>query len=542
MTSFLLWLVAFGPLGLLGAGLIPTAVSNQNPRTLISIVRLFSFLSFIGAVSALVSLTLFPQLVTPLIGSHGVGFSLYLDTISASMFTLVSFIGAIVILFSQNYLAGDPGHGRFMKLISITLGSVLLLIIAGNLWQLFVAWVFTSLGLHRLLIFYSDRPSAILAARKKWVLSRLGDLSLLTGLILIYLELGSLEYSLIFKSLGESASGSLTYVASLFALAALLKSAQFPIHGWLLEVMETPTPVSALLHAGVINAGGFMLIRFSVLVSSSPTAMNTLLIVGAVTAIFGSLVMLTQTSVKVSLAYSTIAQMGFMMLECGLGMFSAAMLHIVAHSLYKAHAFLSSGETVKQAQPPTAHTNVLTLWEAFVVSSLIVLTALLTTTAVGFFIGSTMFTNTGGSTLSYIFALGLTILVSTGLQIRQSFIALVSIVVVRIVGIMVVFYTVQFVAESLFANHLAPQSKELSLSELLLRIGVVFAFSVVTILQGVLPHNRGSQFWFQFYVHLSNGFYINTIANKFAIRFWPRPAPRSTVPQYIPTYEAGGKT
>jgi NAD(P)H-quinone oxidoreductase subunit 5 len=542
MTSYLLWLVALGPLGLLAASLVPTSVANRNPKALIKAALLLSLLSFVGAVAALISAALQPSLLTPLIGIHGVGFSLYLDIISASMFTLVSFIGATVVLFSQNYLAGDPGHGRFTKLISVTLGSVLLLIIAGNLLQFFAAWVFTSLGLHRLLIFYSERPSAILAARKKWVVSRLGDLCLLTGLILIYLEVGSLEYNLIFKSLAESTSGSFSYVAPLFAIAALLKSAQFPIHGWLLEVMETPTPVSALLHAGIINAGGFLLIRFSVLVSASPTAMNTLLVVGAVTAIFGSLVMLTQTSIKVSLAYSTIAQMGFMMLECGLGMFSAAMLHIIAHSLYKAHAFLSSGETVKRAQPPTAQAKMLTLSKAFVVSSLIVLTALLTVTAVGYAIGSTIFTNSGGSTLSYVFALGLTILVSTGLQSRLSFIAVASLVVVRIIGVMVVFYAVQFVAESLFANYLAPHSKGLSLIDLFLRIGVVLAFSAVTILQGVLPHTRGSHFWFKFYVHLSNGFYINTIANKFAIRFWPRPAPRSTVPQYIPTYEVGGKT
>jgi NAD(P)H-quinone oxidoreductase subunit 5 len=533
--------VALGPLGLLVACLIPTPVANRHPQVLIKAAQLLALLSFVGAVAALISVALLPPLLTPLLGIYGAGFSIYLDTISAWMFTLVSFIGTTVILFSQNYLAGDPGHGRFMKLISITLGSVLLLIIAGNLLQFFAAWVFTSFGLHRLLTFYSERPSAILAARKKWVVSRLGDLFLLTGIILIYFEVGSLEYDLIFKGLRESSLGSFFYVAPLFALAALLKSAQFPIHGWLLEVMETPTPVSALLHAGIINAGGFLLIRFSGLVSASPTAMNTLLVVGALTAIFGSLVMLTQTSIKVSLAYSTIAQMGFMMLECGLGMFSAAMLHIIAHSLYKAHAFLSSGETVKRAQPQTAPAKTLTLAKAFVASSLIVLTALLTVTVVGYAIGSTMLTNSGSSTLSYIFALGLTILVSTGLQSRMGFIGLASLIVVRIAGVMAVFYAVQFVAESLFANHLARYSQELSLVDLLLRAGVIFAFSAVTILQGVLPHTRGSQFWFQFYVHLSNGFYINTIANKFAIRFWPSPAPRSTVPQYIPTYEVRGK-
>ena len=144
--------------------------------------------------------------------------------------------------------------------------------------------------------------------------------------------------------------GALQAAAGLLVTAALLKSAQFPAHGWLIEVMETPTPVSALLHAGVINAGGFLILRFSGVISLSTPSLETMALVGGFTALFGSVVMLTQTSVKVSLAYSTIAQMGFMMLQCGLGAFPAALVHIVAHSLYKAHAFLTSGSVIDIAR------------------------------------------------------------------------------------------------------------------------------------------------------------------------------------------------
>ena len=130
-----------------------------------------------------------------------------------------------------------------------------------------------------------------------------------------------------------------------------MKSAQFPLHGWLTEVMETPTPVSALLHAGIINAGGILLLRMSGALALSGPAMDLLLLVGAVTAVFGAAVMLTQPSVKVNLAWSTIAQMGFMMMQCGLGAFGAALLHVAAHALYKAHAFLSSGGVVAARRP-----------------------------------------------------------------------------------------------------------------------------------------------------------------------------------------------
>jgi NAD(P)H-quinone oxidoreductase subunit 5 len=138
-------------------------------------------------------------------------------------------------------------------------------------------------------------------------------------------------------------------IGPLFVLGAMTKSAQFPFHSWLPDTMETPTPVSALMHAGIINAGGFLVIRLSPLISISPISLDFLAVLGALTAIFGAVVMLTQTSVKRSLAYSTIAQMGFMMLQCGLGAYSAALLHLVGHSLYKAYAFLSTGSVLEAA-------------------------------------------------------------------------------------------------------------------------------------------------------------------------------------------------
>ena len=413
------WLVALGPAGLVALGFIPFNTAKLHPKTVFNFAKGLSFLAVLTSVAILAWVSVLGPIRTPLVGVQGLGFSIYLDLISSPMFALVSFIGHIVILYSRNYLDGDPGQGRFLKWISLTLGSVLFLIVSGNLVQFFISGICTSLSLHQLLIFYPERPAAILAARKKWVVSRLGDLSLIAAMIIIYQSTGSLEYGAIFQALNEGAAATpyshLPWAAVFLTYAALLKSAQLPVHGWLLEVMETPTPVSALLHAGIINSGGYLIIRFSHLVTFSPLAMNSLLLIGAATALFGSVVMMTQTSIKVSLAYSTIAQMGFMMLECGLGVFSAAMLHILAHSLYKAHAFLSSGSAVELAriQSKSSHDH----GQPQPLSILVLICVTLTISAVT---GLLFHSSPGILTLGCIFSIGVTSLFSTGLEKKPS--------------------------------------------------------------------------------------------------------------------------
>lgn len=260
----------------------------------------------------------------------------------------VAFVGLIVIDYSRAYLAGDPRQGRFFKYLCLTIASVLTLIASGNLALFAVAWIATSLCLHQLLLFYPERYGAQMAAHKKFVFSRIGDGLLLAAVILTAVRFQTLDIrQLIAMDLPLT---QVLPIAMLLAGSALIKSAQVPFHSWLPEVMETPTPVSALLHAGIINAGGYLILRLSHLVGSSEAALHLIALAGAVTALFGGLVMTTQPSIKVGLAWSTVGQMGFMMLECGLGAFSAAMLHLVAHSLYKAYGFLSSGSAVDQAR------------------------------------------------------------------------------------------------------------------------------------------------------------------------------------------------
>lgn len=288
-------------------------------------------------------------------GSNGLAeVTIRLDAVSMLMLILVSFIGWVICRYSVRYLDGEPTQGRYYRWTAFTIGAVSTMVVSGNLLMLFVAWVMTSSGLHALLLYYPHRPAARRAAWTKFLISRLGDVALIAAIVLVYHTFGTFHLSSIFATLQGDRSGLeagwLTWIGSLLVFGAVTKSAQFPLHTWLPQTMETPTPVSALMHAGIVNAGGYLIIRTAPLVAESPGAMNALAIIGAFTACFAAIVMLTQTSIKQALAYSTVAQMGFMMLQCGLGSYSAALLHLLAHSLYKAHAFLSSGSVMTQRQ------------------------------------------------------------------------------------------------------------------------------------------------------------------------------------------------
>jgi NAD(P)H-quinone oxidoreductase subunit 5 len=337
------------PLPLLAAAMLGFAKPGRRPGWLPLGAEIAALVAFGIACASLVLLITSGPGVSPLIGVAGAGLSVRLDAVSATMLLLVTFVGWVVVRYSKVYLDGEARQGAFTAWLCLTLAAVLFLVTAANLVQLVLAWIATSIFLHRLLLFYADRVSARRAARKKFVTARLGDAALILAFVLLAGAYGTLDIGTILSSAKAGHGGGLAVAAAaMLAVAACLKSAQFPTHGWLTEVMETPTPVSALLHAGVINAGGFLLIRFADVILLAPGVLAALVMVGGFTALFGSLVMLTQPAVKTSLAWSTVAQMGFMIFECGLALFPLALLHIVAHSLYKAHSFLASGGAVER--------------------------------------------------------------------------------------------------------------------------------------------------------------------------------------------------
>jgi NAD(P)H-quinone oxidoreductase subunit 5 len=277
----------------------------------------------------------------------------------AWMAVLVQFLGTVIGVFSSRYLQGEPGQPRYAAALGSVLAAVHLLLLADHWLVLVVAWAAVGLALERLLCFYADRPFALLAAHKKRLADRLADLLLLAAAALAWQEVGSGSLSDLWRHL-ESGAPSIALQASAIclAMAVVLRTALLPVHGWLIQVMEAPTPVSALLHAGVINLGGFVLIRFAPLLEAAPIARWLLVGVGLATALLAGLVMLTRISIKVRLAWSTVAQMGFMVMECGLGLYTLALLHLIGHSLYKAHAFLAASTAVESARLRTMRGSV----------------------------------------------------------------------------------------------------------------------------------------------------------------------------------------
>lgn len=299
---------------------------------------------------------------TSTLGINALGFSLRVDALSLIMYAMVSIIAFVVTRFSINYMKGDPNHHQFMGKLALTISFVLLLVLSGNLFMLFFMWVATSISLHQLLIFYPNRFKARIAARKKFILARLGDLTLLAAFILLYsaFQTGNLEA--IFNQLQNLKTTEVTpqleIATLLLVLTAGLKSVQVPFHGWILEVMETPTPVSALLHAGLLNAGPFLMIRFAYLLDTVSFASIALFSMGAFTALYGAVVFTTQPTIKTGLAYSSIGHMGFTLMLSGIGLYSASLLHLVAHSFYKANSFLSAGSVVDNVQTNKALSSI----------------------------------------------------------------------------------------------------------------------------------------------------------------------------------------
>ena len=273
------------------------------------------------------------------------------DAVGAVVGLLVAFIGWVIVRYSQPYLAGEPGEAACVRWLMATLAAVLVVVASNNLLVLALAWMASSLALHRLLLFFGERPAARIAAHKKYLAARAADLCMAGAVGLLYLSFGTLQIDTLLAQAGAATAlpAPAAWAVGLIVLAAsaLLKCAQLPVHGWLIQVMEAPTPVSALLHAGVVNLGGFVLIRVGALVADVPAAQALLVVVGSLTAVVAALVAMTRISIKVALAWSTSAQMGFMLMQCGLGLHELALLHLVAHSLYKAHAFLAAGTAVE---------------------------------------------------------------------------------------------------------------------------------------------------------------------------------------------------
>lgn len=502
-----LYLPLLSPLVLLLSALFASRHPGMRPGLVPKLSEIAALAAFLISAGAAALLVLNGPGTSTLIGVFGVGLSVRLDAVSAVMLVLVSFIGWVVLRYSATYMDGEARQGRFTSWMSGTLAAVSLLVMSGNIVQLLAAWTVTSLSLHRLLLFYPERATAQRAARKKALVARLSEAGLLLAVILLIAATGTTDIATILATV--EANWMTTVAAFLIAVSAVLASAQFPIHGWLTEVMEAPTPVSALLHAGVINAGGFLLIRFADVMLAAPGVMALLVMLGGFTALFGGLVMLTQPAVKTSLAWSTIAQMAFMIMQCGLALFPLALLHIVAHSLYKAHAFLSSGEAVRNVAAirrpgPIAVPSVRNVLQSFVIA--IVIYGLVG--AVLGFDGKSSQAIALGVILifgvAYLLAQGFADAAPRELKRRTVIYALVT---------SVSYFALQLAAQALTAGQLPPTPAPGPL-EWALIILALLSFGLVAVVQSTFPLWASHPAAAGIRVHLSNGLYANAIFDK----------------------------
>ncbi|HKT33324.1 MAG TPA: NADH-quinone oxidoreductase subunit L [Nitrospira sp.] len=354
----LLPLASFLILGIFGHWIRDKAHVIAVPAVVLS--WCFSVLAFIDVAGGHdFTLRLYTWLTSGLLDVH-VG--LVIDRLTAVMLLLVTTVSALVHVYTIGYMQGEPGYARFFSYIALFTFSMLMLVLADNFLQLFVFWEAVGLCSYLLIGHWYERPSAVAAATKAFIVNRVGDFGFILGVLLIFTTFHSLDYATVFANAGQAAGkamnvleplggtlevSTLTVICLLLFMGAVGKSAQFPLHVWLPDAMEGPTPISALIHAAtMVTAGVFMVARLAPLYNGSPLAMSVVAVVGAMTMVLGATIALTQTDIKRVVAYSTISQLGYMIMACGLGAYAAGIYHLLTHGAFKALLFLGCGSVI----------------------------------------------------------------------------------------------------------------------------------------------------------------------------------------------------
>jgi NADH-quinone oxidoreductase subunit L len=283
-------------------------------------------------------------------GDFQINISFLVDELTAMLLLVVSTVGFLVHVYSIGYMDGDRGFWRFFAYLNLFMFSMLLLILGDNFLMLYVGWEAVGLCSYALIGFWYKKPSAAGAAKKAFVVNRVGDFGFGLGIMLIWVNLGTLSFREVFDQIGTLDEGTITLIALLLFAGAVGKSAQFPLHVWLPDAMEGPTPVSALIHAAtMVNAGVYMVARANPIFAEAPAAMWVVAIIGTFTAIFAAAIALTQNDIKKVLAYSTVSQLAYMFLALGIGAWTAAIFHLVSHGFFKGLLFMGSGSVIHGA-------------------------------------------------------------------------------------------------------------------------------------------------------------------------------------------------
>ncbi|WP_458175143.1 NADH-quinone oxidoreductase subunit L [Modestobacter lacusdianchii] len=282
-------------------------------------------------------------------GGLDVSAGLLIDPLSAVFMLLITGVGALIHVYSIGYMASDPGRRRFFAYLNLFVAAMLLLVLGNSYVALYVGWEGVGLASYLLIAFWYTRPAAATAAKKAFLMNRIGDVGLALGIFLMFAQLGTTSYAGVFGEVGLLAGGTVTAIGLLLLLGACGKSGQFPLQAWLPDAMEGPTPVSALIHAAtMVTAGVYLIARSAPVYDETPTARTVVLAVGAVTLLIGAIVGCAYDDIKKVLAYSTVSQIGYMFLAVGLGPvgYAAGIAHLLTHGFFKAGLFLGAGSVM----------------------------------------------------------------------------------------------------------------------------------------------------------------------------------------------------
>ncbi len=351
MTVTGAWICLFAPLA--SALLIALPGQLISRRTAGAIATLATFVAFGGAVWSFIAVwaqspsgrenpsTLYTWLVA---GNLHVGFQILVDPLSLVMMLIVSGVGGLIVLYSIGYMAGDDEERRYFAYMSIFVFAMLLLVESGNFLLLLVGWGLVGLASYLLIGFWHQKPEAVAAAKKAFVMNAIGDATFALAAVLLVWQTGTLEYFGVFDQVGSMSQTMVDLVALGLLGGAIAKSAQIPLHTWLPDAMEGPTPVSALIHAAtMVTAGVYLLVRASPIFEQAPNVQHLAAVLGMITLLVAGLVALVQWDIKRVIAYSTMSQIGYMFLGAGIGAYGFAIFHLMTHAFFKALLFLASG-------------------------------------------------------------------------------------------------------------------------------------------------------------------------------------------------------
>ena len=357
MTSSLnLWLIPVLPLA--GAAINGFLGKKSSRRAVSTIGLFFSGAAFAWALSVVfrVSADALPyqEYLAHWIrsGSFTADFALYLDQLSLVMLLVVTGVGFLIHIYSVGYMWDDPSYYRFFTYLNLFMFFMLTLVLANNYLVMFIGWEGVGLASYLLIGFWFTKDSAASAGKKAFIVNRIGDFGFLIGLFLIIQHFGSLDFTKVFGQVHPMAvenggAGLLTAIGILLMVGACGKSAQIPLYVWLPDAMEGPTPVSALIHAAtMVTAGVYMVSRSHMIFERAPMALMVVAVIGTLTALFAATIGITQTDIKKVLAYSTVSQLGYMFMACGVGAFSAGIFHLMTHAFFKGLLFLAAGSVI----------------------------------------------------------------------------------------------------------------------------------------------------------------------------------------------------